>query len=327
MPTVTKVKRFYLFHGEDDYTKLKKVKDMVNSFVDKGFEAFDYSQYEGRGLDAAEVINAVSSPPFGSPLRVVVLRNFEKVTPKNQEMIVKFLDQIPEYASLVMTCGKLDGNDKKKKVFKALLTPKGNSHEFKAPTPESAAAFIKEIAKEQGYVIAPEAIDYLIETVGCEIGILEQELGKVAIFVGEGKTITEADVASLIGAGTLGTVFDLPVKAAEGDIAGALKLLRKLLLTKESEGTILYRIKDFFLKLNAAKIANTNAWGLARKYHLTIKAAESYVRIAPKVSFAAIINCLHHIYESEISLKSAGMRKDLLLVDLVCRLGNEVRRE
>ena len=326
MATVTKVKRFYLFHGEDEYTKLKKVKDMVNSFVDKGFEAFDYNQYEGRGVDAAEIINAVSSPPFGSSLRVVVLRNFEKVSPKNQDMIIKFLNSIPEYSSLVMTCGKLDGNDKKKKVFKALLTPKGNSHEFKTPTPESSANFLKDRASELGYDITTDAIDYLIETVGCEIGILEQELTKVAIYVGEGKTIDEADVATLTGAGTLGTVFDLPVKVAECNTGEALRLLRKLLLTKESEGTILYRIKDFFLKLNLAKIANANAWTLTRQFHFTIKAAETYARLSPKLSFSNIINCLHHIYESEISLKSAGMRKDLLLIDLISRLGNQIRQ-
>jgi DNA polymerase-3 subunit delta len=327
MTLLSKINRFYLFHGEDEYSKMVKVKDLVNEVITKDFESFDFDYFDGRGLDAATVINAASSPPFGSPLRVVLVRNFNKMSPKNQEMIIRFLDSIPEYATLVLTSGKLDGKDRKKKVYKTLLSRKGYAYEFAAPTAKQAADLLNQWAKELGVELGDGAVEYLIETVGLDIGILNQELQKLATYVGDDRVISEADVANLTGAGTLGTVFDLPVRIVEGDMEKAYKLLNKLLLTKASEGTILFRIKDFFLKLNMIKCSNSSAWILVRNFKYTQKAADFLVKLAPGLSFDRLMNCFHHIYESEISLKSARMRKDLILIDLISRLGMEIAGE
>jgi len=305
---------------------MKKVKDLVDSVIDKNFESFDYDYLDGRGLDAAVLINAASSPPFGSPLRVVLVRNFDKMSTKNQEMTAKFIDSIPEFATLVLTCGELDGKDKQKKIFKTIFSHKGHDFEFKEPTPDMAMTMLKEKAKELKLEITDEATEYLIESVGCNIGILERELEKLAIYANNQK-ITEDDIAQLMGAGTLGTIADLPIKIAQGDLEGAFKLLHKLMLSKESEGTILFRIKDFFLKLNMAKTVNATSWVLTTKFRLSKKAAEILCQLAPQIAYDRLMNCLHYIYESEISLKSARMSKDIIMIDLVARLGAEIRGE
>ncbi len=327
MDRLSKISRFYLFHGEDEYSKMKKVKSLVSSVIIRGFEDFDYHYFEGRGLDAPALINAASSPPFGSPLRVILLRNFDKVSPKGQDLIVRFTESIPEYATLVMTCGKLESNDKKKKVYKVLLANKAACFEFGDLTPEKIHASIKQTADELQIKIEPPALEYLIDTVGNNIGILEQELIKLGIYVGPGNSIKESDVAQLTGAGLIGTIYDLPVKIAQGSTAEALKLLNVLLLTKEGEGTILFRIKDFFIRLNMAKTANASLYSLMKDFHVFKKTAESLLMFAPKLSFGCIISCLHHIYECEICLKSAGMKKNIILIDLVSRLCVEVNRE
>lgn len=327
MGIISKIQRWYFFYGEDDYLKWKKVKGLINSVIEKGFKDFDYNYFEGRGLDAPTLINSVSSPPFGSPLKIAVLRNFEKVSPKNQEMIAKFLEKIPDYSSIAITCGKLDGRDKRKKIYKTILDNKNNCVEFKQPLPEKAVQMLTETARELGIDIDISALEYLVETVGCDLGILEQELRKMAIYAGEEETIREEDVAQLIGAGALGTAFDLPAKIVEGNVKGALKLLRKLLLTKESEGTILFRIKDFFLKLNFARNVNASPYALMKQFKFSKKAADIISPLAASVSGESLINCLHDIYECEISLKSARLRKDLALIDLVSRLSVQLRGE
>ena len=97
MEQLSKINRLYFFHGDDEYSKLKKVKDLVSSVIQKGFEDFDYHYFEGRGLDAPTLINAASQPPFSSPLRVAWLRNIDKVSPKGQDLLLKFIDSIPDY--------------------------------------------------------------------------------------------------------------------------------------------------------------------------------------------------------------------------------------
>ena len=327
MGVLSKIQRFYFFHGDDEYTKMNKVKSLVATVIDKSFMDFDYSYFEGRGLDASLAINTASSPPFGSPLRVVVIRNFEKVSIKGQELILKFIDSIPDYATVVLTSGKLEGADKRKKIFKALLNNKQACVEFSEPMPDKAVVVMTGLAKEMKMHISQSAVEYLVETVGCNLGILEQEMRKLSIYAGADEEITEATVAQLIGAGTIGTIFDLPIRMASKDIEGALRLLHRLLLTKESEGTILFRIKDFFLKLNMTKTASASSFILMKKYRLSKKVSDILVDLAPGLSFDCIINCLHYIYESEISLKSAGINKEIILYDLVSRVGAEISGE
>jgi len=327
MGVISKIQRFYFFYGDDEYSKMKKVKALVAAVIDRSFMDFDYSYFEGRGLDASLAINTASSPPFGSPLRVVVIRHFEKISVKGQELLLKFIDSIPDYATIVMTSGKLEGADKRKKVFKTLLAKKQACKEFPQPTPDKAVEAMADLAKELKMEISRDAVEYLVETVGCNLGILEQEMRKLSIYAGTEEEITEATVAQLIGAGTIGTIFDLPIRMASKDSEGALRLLHRLLLTKESEGTILFRIKDFFLKLNMAKTANASSFVLMKRYRLSKKVSEILVALAPGLTFDCIINCLHYIYESEISLKSAGINKEIILYDLVSRIGAEINRE
>jgi DNA polymerase-3 subunit delta len=325
MGLISKISRYYLFYGPDEYSKSKKIKALANSVIERGIEEFDYNIFEGRGLDAPTLINVALSPPFGSPLRVVILRDLEKVSPKGLKLIERFIRSIPDFTTFVMTSKKVD---KRKPIFKTLFANKKFCINFAEPTPASAAKHILETANELGYKITPETAGYLVETIGCDIGHLEQELDKLALFAGPGETIKKDDIAVASGAGVIGTVYDLPQKIADGDIAGALGLLHNLMLTKQSEGTILFRLKDYFLNLNMVKITNASTWTLTRgKYGYLPKTAESLVRVAKSLSFDCITDCLHCTYEGEINLKSAGLKKNIVLVDLVARLGVVIQRE
>lgn len=324
MGLLAKIKRYYLFFGKEEYLKWKRIKSLINTVIEKGYEDFDCNYFEGRGLDAAVLINAASSPPLGSPLRVVVLRGLDKVSPKGLGLIERFIGSIPDYTTLMMTCEKID---KRKKIFKTLLADENACVHFGEPSPSKAVELVAESARQLDARITPEARGYLVETVGPDMGRLEQELAKLALYVGPEATIQKADVAQMCGAGGAGTVFDLPEKITSGDIPGAFVLLKHLLLAKQSEGKILFRIKDYFLKLNTVKALNASPWVLMKKFGMLEKTAENICQTAKRLPEKCIANCLHCIYESEIGLKSAGLKKDVILFDLISRLGLEVKGE
>ncbi len=324
MGLITKIKRYYLFFGPEEYLKTKRIKSLISAVVEKGYEDFDCNYFEGRGLDATVLVNAASSPPSGSPLRVVVLRNLDKVSPRGLNLIERFIGSIPDYTTLIMTSEKID---RRKKIFKTLYKDEKACVRFNLPTPRKAVEFIAESAKQLNISIEPEAINYLVETIGPDVGRLDQELTKLALYVGPKATIRKDDVALLCGAGSIGTVFDLPQKIVSGDAKGSLVLLNSLLSAKQSEGRILFRIKDYFLKLNTVKALDMSAWVLRKKYGMLEKTAVNICQTAKRLSEICIINCLHHTYQCEISLKSAGLKKDIVLFDLISRLVLEVKEE
>jgi DNA polymerase III delta subunit len=321
MVVLSKFKRYYLFYGSDEYSKWNRAKDLVRAVVAKGYEDFDCSYYTARGLDVATLINVACSAPIASELRVVILRDIDKLSPKGQELLERFIPRIPEYTTIVMTAEKTDS---RKKLFKTLLKDAKACVEYKDMLPNKAVEIVLKAAQNQKAEITPEAASYLVETVGCSAGRLEQEVAKLAIGEGEARPIQKSDIAEMCGAGLSGTISDLPQKIVDGDMAGALVLLYHLLLAKESEGSILYRLKEYFLRLNTVKLYNAPPPMVARLFYLSDKDGnlpENLSRHAKRVSSFAVIDCLHLIYDSEISLKSAGLSKDIVLLDLVNRLG------
>lgn len=324
MGLLAKIKRYYLFFGNEEYLKSKRIKSLIDAVIEKGYEDFDCDYFEGRGLDATVLINAASSPPLGSPLRVVVLRNLDKVSPKGLGLIERFIGSIPDYTTLIITCEKID---KRKKIFKTLLADENACVHFGQPSPSKAVELVAESARQLDTHISAEARDYLVETVGPDIGRLEQELAKLALYVGPDATIQKVDVAQMCGVGGAGTIFDLPERITSGDIAGAFVLLNSLLLAKQSESKILFRVKDYFLKLNTVKALNASPWLLVKKFGMLEKTAENIYQTAKRLPEKCITNCIHYIYECEIGLKSTGLKKDVILFDLISRLGLEVKGE
>jgi DNA polymerase III delta subunit len=321
MGSTSKYKRYYLFWGTDEYSKWNRVKDLVRSAIAEGYEDFDCNFYTARGLDVATVVNVACSAPIASPLRVVVIRDIDKLSPKGQELLERFIPKIPEYTTMALTSEKTDA---RKKLFKTLLKEEKACISFGELTHNKAVEIVIKAAQDQKTQISPEAAAYLVETVGHNPGRLEQEVAKLALSDPASKAILKSDIAEMCGAGLSGTISDLPEKIIDGDMAGALILLHHLLLAKESEGSILYRLKEYFLRLNTIKIYNAPPPLVIRILGLNVqstKLAENLSRNARKLSNEAIIRCLHLVYESEISLKSAGLSKDVILFDLVNRLG------
>ena len=73
----------------------------------------------------------------------------------------------------------------------------------------------------------------LVELVGLEIGILAAEVEKLAVFAGESKPIERSDVARMVGAGRVETVWKALDAAATGQTGPALELLDNLLAAGE----------------------------------------------------------------------------------------------
>jgi len=325
MSLIAEIRRYYLFYGPEEYLKWRRIKDLIAAVITPGFESFDYAVFSGRGIDMTALINNVSSPPMGSVLRVTVLRDIEKLSPKALDLLDRFIRQIPDYSCLVLTCEKLD---MRKKIFKTLLAEKKSCIEFKEQTPQKAAEMAMALAAEMKAELSRDNAFYLIETIGTNAGRIRQEIEKLSLYAGPKEPITRETISQMCGGSPVGTITDLPEKVASGDVAGALKILNQLLLARESEGAILYRLKDYFLKLNLAKSSNMPSLALARALgygESFVAYAEKLRKITAKMSQRSITECLHTIYECEIALKSGRVAKDQLLRQFICRLNQAIK--
>ena len=97
-------------------------------------------------------------------------------------------------------------------------------------------------AQARGHRIAADAIDYMITMAGTSITVLEQEIEKAMLYVGDGGSIRAEDLEGLLGRSREHSVFELTDSLVRADPAGALRLLNALLDDGEEPSRLLAMI-------------------------------------------------------------------------------------
>ncbi|WP_146399736.1 DNA polymerase III subunit delta [Planctomycetes bacterium CA13] len=85
------------------------------------------------------------------------------------------------------------------------------------------------VAKRHNAVLAADAADALVEMIGDEIGMLETEIAKLALYRAPGETIDEPLVRDVVAGWQGKTVWQITDAIASGDAAEAMRQLDKLM--------------------------------------------------------------------------------------------------
>ncbi|UCC80515.1 MAG: DNA polymerase III subunit delta [Candidatus Zixiibacteriota bacterium] len=318
---IDKIRRFYLFYGTNEYKLDERVSALVKAVIPEGSEIFDLDRFEGRRCDVPELINSVSTPPVMSPLRIVLLSNTEKLPASGQKMLSEFLDKIPEYSVLAMTASRAD---KRSGLFKKLLAlDKKQSFKYGEFTSSEAAKLVVGFAARRGKKIDLRVADMLVSIFGIDPYRLENEVEKLALYTGDEAEIGKKDLAFSAGFARIETPYDLPDLIFSGQLAAALELTSRALMSGISEMQILYILKNHLFRLcvsyNHHDIKEVMRLGQMPFYAARTVMAQSG-KITPKAAFRGLAD----IFRAEYSLKSARFRPDVVIESLVMKLFLEI---
>lgn len=153
--------------------------------------------------------------------RVVVVRAFEHLTADEAVPIVDVLVDPLETTVLVFVSG---GGRAPKNLADALkgATAVGVASE------KTEDVLVEELARAQ-LTFRNDASKLVVEHLGEDAGRVAALLDVLAATFGPGTTLTAADVEPYLGAPGSARVFDLTNRIEEGDVAGALETLHRML--------------------------------------------------------------------------------------------------
>jgi DNA polymerase-3 subunit delta len=171
---------------------------------------------DGEEAEFARLQEALSSPPFLSDKKMVVLR-----TPsKNKQFAERFeqiLGEIPETTDVVLIEPKLDKRLSYYKTLKKIT----DFREFSELDQNGLARWLADEAKRQEASLSPADARYLVERVGTSQQLLFKELEKLIIY---GSEITRATIDSLTEPTPQSTIFQLLEAAFAGNTKRTLEL-------------------------------------------------------------------------------------------------------
>ncbi|MDX1492966.1 MAG: DNA polymerase III subunit delta [Longimicrobiales bacterium] len=184
---------FYL-HGEDHFRKEASVRALVEAHLDPATRDFNYDPLRGTEVDGETLASVLATPPMMAEWRVVVLREVEGLasTKKARDELLAVAQNPPPGLALVMSCTVPSGSKAK---FYRDLAKHARSVEFRALSESDVPGWLMDRAEEvHGVRMEPEAAQALGAAIGTDLGVLSQEMEKLAQFVGDRESIGIADI-------------------------------------------------------------------------------------------------------------------------------------
>lgn len=216
----------YLVLGEESYLRDRVTAAVEQACLDGGLADFNVDKLSASDCDAARVLAAVRTVPMMAPRRFVLLRGVERWD--GNESGVASLDAVAEYAkapvpstTLVLTAHKLDGRRK----LVTLAKKEGFLVACPSLTPHELPRWIAAQAETKGHTVAGEVAALLAEISGPELGVLDDALERLSLYVGPGSAIDERAVAACVTRVRFADTWALVDALGRRDLGRALALL------------------------------------------------------------------------------------------------------
>jgi DNA polymerase-3 subunit delta len=256
----TKAKRqtVYALVGEEDFLKRRVREAIVASILGDADPAFAVSVFNGDKLDFSTVRNELETLPFLAPCRIVIIENADYKPPGGAEpFLSKNRPALEAYAAKPSPVGVLILEVKSfpetTKLAKAL--PDAAKIMCKPPAEYTLPGWCIGWAKSRYEKnLAKAAAELLVERVGASMGLLDQELDKLAVAVGANATIGPDDVDRLVGRSKESNVFLILDAIGDGKPGEAVGILERLLDEGEHPLAVLGALTSQLRKLAAVGV-------------------------------------------------------------------------
>lgn len=181
------------------------------------------ADHEARQAVVAAAVNAARCPPFGSTVRVVVLRDVGHLAAGDVGPLVSYLADPLATTELVLVTG---GGAIPVALAKALEAAKAVEH---GKVVADGADVLDAALADARIVVRPDARRAILERVGTEVGRIPAIVDVLAAAYGPDDRLTAADVEPYLGHAGSVAPWRLSQAIEAGDVAGALEVLDRLL--------------------------------------------------------------------------------------------------
>jgi DNA polymerase-3 subunit delta len=220
-----KPRPIYVLHGDEHFLKRRVLAALKTIVLGAEDNDFGLSNHEGDKAVWAEIHDELETLPFLTPRRLVVMDRADPFVSHERARLEKYFAEPSKTGVLVLDVQAWPATTK---LAKAL--PEAATIVCKAPAAAKLSEWCAEwCAARHSKPMSASAARMLVDLVGTDMGLLDQEMAKLAIYVGGNGRIDTADVDQLVGqtrAENTWKVFDL---IGAGQASEALAHLDRLL--------------------------------------------------------------------------------------------------
>ncbi|HZW31404.1 MAG TPA: DNA polymerase III subunit delta [Isosphaeraceae bacterium] len=242
----------YAVFGDDAYL----VRESIHAVTQAVFPGSDadatISRFAGPATDLAAVLDELFTLPFFSRRRLVIIEEADPFVSKHRKDLEAYVERPSASGVLLIQPKQWPATTK----LARLVDQSGLAVDCGAlrdrDTPKVVTWLIEYASRHCDAHLDSGAARLLVDLVGLELGILVAEVEKLAVYAGESRRISRGDVAKLVEAGRVETIWKALDAATTGQGATALKLLDELLAAGAFPTPLLAAISASLLKIHHA---------------------------------------------------------------------------
>lgn len=218
--SIEKLKSVYFIYGDEELLMeeaLERLRQLLSSEVDPDFnlEVLDASE---AGVE--NIIDTAETVPLMSPRRLVIAREVDKISRKEQGRLAEYLESPNPTTVLVLVAHfpcpgdkrdtgsirRIEGSElfrKAREVGDALKLSFGQRGKQ-----QKIETWVKDEFKKRGKTVSQEAEDMLLEMVGRELRDLEDAIERLCLYSADSELITGKEVEQIVIPSAERGIFD-----------------------------------------------------------------------------------------------------------------------
>ena len=243
-----KVQPIYVLHGDEEFLK-RQVLRALRTLVLEGEEAeFGLSRYTGDQAAWSDVRAELETLPFLGSRRLVLIDNADPFVSQFRASLEKYVGAPSTTGVLILDVKTWTSTTRLAKMIDSAGTivckslPAARLSEWCSHW--AGTAYGKQLTAQAGRL--------LVEFIGPELGLLDQELAKLAAYVGQGKRIDAEDVDRLVGKSRAANTWKIFEAIGTGQTAQALAILDRLFVQGEAPIMLLGAFSHHYRQLAQA---------------------------------------------------------------------------
>jgi DNA polymerase-3 subunit delta len=236
--------------GGDAFLKRQAVLRLREAVLGGEDAEFSFTAFDGETATLSDVMKELATVAmFGGGKRLIVVDDAD-------EFVTRYRTELEDYVARPRTTGVLvlapASFPSNTRLHKAVAAA-GLVVDCSAPSPNQMPTWLTNwAAKFHQVKLDRAAAGLLIETIGPEPGLLDQELAKLALVAGDDRKVTGPMVQQMVGGWRARTTWEMLDATLAGDVAGALGQLERLLAAGETPVGLLAQVSASLRRLAAA---------------------------------------------------------------------------
>lgn len=316
--------RHYFLKTKDPLLCDEAIRLLADAHLPETARGFDLDQVSGDAVEAEALASILETPPLLSPRRVAVVRDAQRLSPSARRVLEESL-QRPVDGRVIIVAAEIPRGSRAK--FYRRLADCCRVVSLDPPKSSQLPGWLVRRAREvHGLELEVEAARRMVAALGDRLGVLAQELEKLATYAADRDRVTLQDVERVVGVVPGTDRWSWVDAVMDRQFSRAIDELPGLLDGGESAIGLIIALGESLLRVGLAgegREALVDALKRDGSYGYLKWKIRIYERQAAGWSVDAIDRALEELLRADRLIKSGGLADRVALEEAVLRIAGQ----